>query len=103
MNELDIENNLDNVITCRPNVVIAFFAPQCAYCKLVSYFLSHLSTRYPHVHFCKYNIDANPDVRAELKIQQLPATFFYKDGKVLGRYYGNLEQTLADCLTKYYD
>jgi len=84
--------NTNNIPTITPTqempekCAITLYSPECTMCKLTLYYTWFASKKHPDIFFGKYNIDTDPEFRSTVK--SLPAIFFYKNGQLIGNYYG---------------
>ena len=64
-------------------VLVDFWAEWCAPCRRLSPIIKELAAEYDgRLRVAKMDVDANPAVTADLKIQAMPTLLFIKDGTV---------------------
>lgn len=65
-------------------MVVDFWAPWCAPCRMVSPVLEKLAGEYVgKVTFGKLNVDENPVVSGQFQVQSIPTILIFKDGNVV--------------------
>lgn len=63
-------------------VVVDFWAPWCAPCRIIAPVIEQLSTEYEgRVTFGKLNVDDNPAVAARYGIRSIPTIGVFRDGE----------------------
>lgn len=79
---LESEGEFEEAIKSPKLVVIDFYAPWCAPCKVIAKDIEEFSQTYEtSVMFYKVNVDEYPELADE--VSGLPSFGFYKDGKLL--------------------
>ena len=74
--------DFSQVIQSHSVVVVDFWAPWCAPCRVVSPMLEELASEYVgRVAFGKLNVDENPMVAAMFGIESIPTVMIFKNGK----------------------
>jgi thioredoxin 1 len=72
-------------------VVVDFWAPWCAPCKMLTPIVEDLAGEYKgKVIFGKVNIDDNPRTASQYGIVSIPTVLFIKGGKVVDQHVGLL-------------
>lgn len=76
------DHDFGRAIQSHPVMVVDFWAPWCAPCRVVSPELEELASQYSgRVAFGKLNVDENPMVAAMFGIESIPTIMIFKNGK----------------------
>lgn len=69
-------------IDTRALVVVDLWAPWCGPCRMIAPILDKIATEYAgRVKVVKVNVDDNPDVSYQFKVQSIPLVVLLKDGQ----------------------
>lgn len=83
------DKNFDQEIKSSPLVLVDFWAPWCAPCRMVGPTIDEIAEEYEgRVKVAKLNVDENPQKTAEYKIISIPNMKIFKDGKVVDEIIG---------------
>lgn len=94
-----VDNFLE--MTQGPLVVVDFWAPWCAPCKMVDPVLEQLEETYQNqIKFVKFNVDDSQDVAMEYKVMSVPSLVVFKSGKATEKVTGVYPK---EKLQKYFD
>lgn len=87
-------------VTSHGVVVVDFYADWCQPCKMMAGIFAETSDQYVgKVTFAKINTDENQAVSIANRIMSIPTIFFYKDGQLIERVSGVIDQaTLSEKL-----
>ena len=90
MNNTKRYETFDSFITrSSVPVLVDFWAPCCAPCRLLAPLVENLSNEYGEkLAVCKIDIDSSPKVAARFGITALPTLILFKDGSPVGRHIG---------------
>jgi len=70
-------------------VVVDFWAPWCAPCRMVGPILDKLSEEFKgKVKFCKLNVDESRDMAGKYQVMSIPLLLFFKNGEVVDQNLG---------------
>ena len=84
-----ISQNEFNEVIASEVAVIDFSATWCGPCKMLAPVLEEVSEEYAgKVNFFNVDVDKNPDLAMEYRIQSIPALVLFKDGKEADRSIG---------------
>jgi len=77
------------VLKSTTPVLVDFWAPWCAPCKMAEPILEELSETYKgKTEFLKLNVDDNSQTPMKYGVMSIPTTILYKEGKEVGRQIG---------------
>lgn len=82
--------DFDDLIANSPlPVVVDFWAPWCAPCRMIGPILDDLATRYDgQVKVVKVNVDEEPELANAFQVRGIPTIVGVKDGRVAGQQVG---------------
>ena len=72
--EIDVKDTL---------IVIDFWATWCGPCKMLAPIFEKVAGDYPDVKFCKVNVDEEPELSNQFKVNSIPSLFFMKNNTVI--------------------
>lgn len=79
----------DKVIASKTPVMVDFWAPWCAPCRLAEPVLDELSETYKDkLAITKLNVDENAQIASQYDVMSIPTTILFKEGKEVGRQIG---------------
>jgi thioredoxin 1 len=86
---VDDTNFADEVIGSSEPVLVDFWAPWCAPCRLVGGLLEEIAPQYAgRMRILKLNVDENPQTAARFGIQSIPTMILFKNGKPVDQIVG---------------
>ena len=90
------------VLKSTTPVLVDFWAPWCAPCKMAEPILEELSETYKgKTEFLKLNVDDNSQTPMKYGVMSIPTTILYKEGKEVGRQIGFAgKQAFEDLIKK---
>lgn len=77
------ENFETEVLKCEKTVLLDFWAPWCAPCRMVSPVVDEIAAEHPEIKVGKVNVDEQPELAHAFKISSIPALFVIKNGEVV--------------------
>ena len=76
------QNFEDEVIKSNTPVLVDFWAPWCAPCRIVSPIIEELAKEYEgKLKVGKVNVDENPDSASQFGIMSIPSILVFKNGE----------------------
>ncbi|MGC2458907.1 MAG: tetratricopeptide repeat protein [Gallionellaceae bacterium] len=101
VSQADFEQNVVAASFKQP-VVIDFWAPWCAPCKVLKPILEKLAAEYAgKFQLAKVNSDENPEISARFAVRGIPAVKAMVDGRIVNEFTGALpESAVRDWLDK---
>lgn len=69
-------------------VVVDFWAPWCAPCRVQHPILEELATELPAVKFTELNVDEHPAVSGRFQIMSIPTMIIFKNGAPIAQLIG---------------
>ncbi len=60
-------------------VVIDFWAPWCGPCRMLAPIFEELNAEYPHLKFCRINVDEQPELAQTFNIESIPTVIVLHD------------------------
>jgi len=84
-------------------VIVDFWAPWCAPCKMVAPVLDKVAKEYAgKLLVAKVNTDENPEQATQYGVQGIPTMLFISGGKIIHRQVGALpERLLREAITQF--
>jgi thioredoxin 1 len=79
----------DIIHNCDKPVLVDFWAPWCAPCKMMAPVLEEIAAEYADkARICKLNTDQARDSAVEFGISAIPTVILFKDGQVQNKWVG---------------
>lgn len=89
MQDLTKDNFEKEVLKSRTPVLVDFWAPWCAPCRIVGPILGKLSSEYAtKLKMVKLNVDSNQDIAGKFDIRGIPCIVIFNNGKEIDRIVG---------------
>ena len=78
------KNNFQNeIIDSEKNVLLDFWAPWCAPCRMVVPIIEEIAGERPDIRVGKINVDEQPELASEFSIMSIPTLVVMKNGKIV--------------------
>ncbi|MGA1821567.1 MAG: thioredoxin [Thermoplasmatota archaeon] len=85
------EEQLDDFVNRYPVVVVDFWGPACAPCKMIAPIIQELSRNMKgKAAFAKMDVTQNLKLASRMSIRSIPTIVFYKNGQVVKQKVGFL-------------
>lgn len=72
-------------------VLVDFFATWCGPCRMQSAVIEEVLETNPEINVCKIDVDESPNVARQFGIMSIPTLILMKDGQVLKKHVGLLQ------------
>lgn len=82
------ENFESEVLNASSKVLIDFWAPCCAPCRMVSPIIDEIGAEMNTVKVVKINVDEEPELARKFKVMSIPTLIVMQDGEVVDRAVG---------------
>lgn len=77
------DSNFDSYLDDQKTIIVDFWAPTCAPCKLIEPGLKKIASEYnSKVKIIKVNVNESPRISSKYMIRGLPTLLFIRDGNV---------------------
>lgn len=87
------ENFELEVLNAKGKVLVDFFATWCGPCKIQARILDALGPDFDSVKICKCDVDEAGSIADRYSIQTIPTIMVFKDGEVLNRVSGVMQES----------
>ena len=93
------DNFQQEVVAASQTVLVDVWATWCGPCQMMGPIVDELATKHPEIKVGKINVDEQPELATQFKIDAIPALIVFKGGKAAAQTVGlqpieNLEQLL---------
>ena len=82
------DNFHEEVLEAEKPVLLDFWAPWCAPCRMVAPALDEIARERPDIRVGKVNVDEEQELVMKYRIVSIPALLVLKDGKVVNQAVG---------------
>lgn len=83
------ENNFENeVLNSGKQVLLDFWAPWCAPCRMVAPILEDISEERSDIKVCKVNVDEESELASKFGIMSIPTLLVIKNGEIVNKVTG---------------
>ena len=77
------DNNFKEILAEGSPVVIDFWAPWCAPCRMVAPIIEEIASERPDIKVGKINVDEQPELASKFGIMSIPTLVVMKNGKIV--------------------
>ncbi|HZW54912.1 MAG TPA: thioredoxin [Nitrososphaerales archaeon] len=91
------EANFFDALKRHELLVVDFWAPWCGPCRMVSPVVEQLAREYAgKVTFGKLNVDENPNISSQYRVQGIPTILIFKNGRVVDGIVGAVPKSMIE-------
>lgn len=98
--ELLTQDNLNEIVSNNPNVVVQYGATWCGMCKVVKPKMERLSNENPDVKFVYVDAENFPLSRDLADIENLPTIAGFKNGKLIRQLATSKEEAIKEIINE---
>jgi len=84
----DATNFDRQVLRSEVPVLVDFYADWCGPCRALSPVLEELAQETPHAKIVKVNVDDNPELAVQYRVDSIPRLIVFKDGRAVAQHSG---------------
>ena len=78
----------EKVLRSKVPVLVDFYADWCGPCKALAPVLEEFAQETHDAKIVKINVDKNPELAAQYRIESIPSLLVFRDSRVTGRHSG---------------
>lgn len=82
------QNFHDEVLSSDKPVLLDFWAPWCAPCRMLSPILDEIAKQRPDIKVCKVNVDVEHDLASQYKVVSIPTMLVMDGGEIQDKLIG---------------
>ena len=96
MNEITYltEETYESTISGAEAAVVDFYADWCGPCKAMLPIFEACAAEYEKIAFCKINVDEHKKLAIQNRVMGIPCFLFFKNGKMVKRIDGAVDETM---------
>ena len=80
--DINKQNFHEEVVQSDKKVLLDFWAPWCAPCRMVSPILDEIAAERPDIKVCKVNVDEEMELARQFRVLSIPTLMVMQDGQV---------------------
>lgn len=84
----DAESFDQLVLQSKVPVLVDFYADWCRPCQMLAPILEELARERPDVKIVKVDVEANPTLASQFRINSIPALIAFRDGNIVDNHLG---------------
>lgn len=106
MTQIITQQDFNETLQNNEVVLVDFYADWCGPCKALSPTLENVSNEFKgKAIVAKVNVDKNPELSQQFQVRSIPALFYFKNGKVVGKQVGlqsqsSISKTITNLLSQ---
>ena len=95
MNEITYltEETYETVLSGAEAAVVDYYADWCGPCKAMLPIFEACAAEYDKIQFCKINVDDHKKLAIQHRVMGIPCFMFFKNGKMVKRIDGAVDET----------
>ena len=86
--EININNFETEILNSDKKVLLDFWAPWCAPCRMVSPIIDEIANERTDIKVCKINVDEQPELAAKFGIMSIPTLCVIENGEIINKVMG---------------
>ncbi len=105
MKPIEVDNYTFEQVVLKSDVpvLVDFWAPWCAPCRIIAPVLEEIAQEYAgRVKVVKLNTDQNPELAARYQVMGIPTLMLFKDGEVVDQMVGAVPKHMITGKLDYY-
>lgn len=97
---LNTSNFSEEVLNASSPVLVDFWAPWCAPCRMLSPIVDKLAAEHPELTVGKVNIDEQPDLARRFQVMGIPTLVLFRNGKPVAESVGVKPKAALEAMLK---
>ena len=86
--DVNKENFQQEIMEADKKVLVDFWAPWCAPCRMVVPIVEEIALERPDIKVAKVNIDTQPELASRFGVMSIPTLLVMEEGQVISRAVG---------------
>ena len=86
--DIDRDNFQAEIMNADQKVLVDFWAPWCAPCRMVVPIIDQIAQERPDIKVAKINIDTQPDLASRFGVMSIPTLLVLEEGKIINKAVG---------------
>lgn len=97
---LNTNNFNEEVLSASSPVLVDFWAPWCAPCRMLSPIVDKLAAEHPELTVGKVNVDEQPDLARRFQVMGIPTLVLFRNGKPVAESVGVKPKAALEAMLK---